>query len=76
MTTLHIHLSESTYRRLHQLAQRTGKSKSKIIEEALQQFIEQCSESNRLQLLRQACGMWKDRNDLSDVSTLRSEWDR
>ncbi|HMV86534.1 MAG TPA: hypothetical protein PKC13_23395 [Blastocatellia bacterium] len=30
----------------------------------------------RLSLLRQACGIWKDRDDLPDLRELRAELDR
>ena len=31
---------------------------------------------DRLAKLRQACGIWRDRDDLPDPEELRSEWDR
>lgn len=76
MTALHIHLSDTTRRALHQIAERTEKSESEIIDEALQQFIEHRSEPDRLTLLRQARGIWKDRDDLPDAGELRKEWNR
>ena len=31
---------------------------------------------DRLAKLRQACGIWRDRDDLPDFEALRREWDR
>jgi hypothetical protein len=76
MAALHIQLSDTTRRALHQIAQRTGKSESEIIDEALQQFIEHRSQPDRLTLLQRARGIWKDRDDLPDAEELRKEWNR
>ncbi len=76
MAALHVHVSDTTRRAIHQIAQSTGKSESDILNEALQLFIERRQEPNRLELLRQARGMWKDRDDLPDAAELRKEWDR
>jgi hypothetical protein len=38
-------------------------------------FIVRYGEGNRLELLRGARGMWKDRDDLPDFEALRREFD-
>lgn len=38
-------------------------------------FLDRYREGNRLELLRGARGMWKDRDDLPDFEALRMEFD-
>jgi hypothetical protein len=40
------------------------------------QLIAQFQDEDRLSLLRQARGMWKDRTALPALADLRREWDR
>jgi hypothetical protein len=42
----------------------------------VKQLIAQFQLEDRLSLLRQARGMWKDRTDLPSLTDLRREWDR
>lgn len=38
--------------------------------------VEAPRDPDRLAKLRQACGIWRDRDDLPDFEALRREWDR
>jgi predicted DNA-binding protein len=81
MTTTEINLTDSQANALHALARRTGKSEDDLLREAVDRFIGDVSETatshqKRLESLRQAKGMWKDRQDLPDFEKLRREWDR
>jgi hypothetical protein len=58
---------------LETMAQRLGKMAHEIIHDAVKQWIEQFQAEDRLSLLRQARGMWKDRSDLPAVADLRRE---
>jgi len=58
------------------LASRLGRSQSEIIRAAVDGYIERYQEGNRLDLLRQARGLWADREDLPDFSEVRREIDR
>jgi len=76
MTTTQINLSESEMRELEAISEAQGKTQDEILQEALEQFLSQHKQSNRLEALRQARGIWKGRNDVPDVAALRQEWGR
>jgi hypothetical protein len=61
---------------LANLADRTGKSQSELIREAIDRYFTSGRRADRLTLLQEARGLWKDREDLPDFSALRSELDR
>ena len=71
-----IYLTEKERRALKSLASRLGRSQSEIIRAAVDGYIERYQEGNRLDLLRQARGLWADREDLPDFSEVRREIDR
>lgn len=56
------------------MAQRMGKTPDEIGHDAVKKLTAQSED--RLSLLRQARGMWKDRTDLPSLPALRREWDR
>jgi hypothetical protein len=58
------------------MAQRLGKTPDELVHDAVKQLIAQFQSEDRLSLLRQARGMWKDRTDLPLLADLRREWDR
>jgi hypothetical protein len=53
-----------------------GKTPDEIVHDAVKQLIAQFQSEDRLSLLRQARGMWKDRTDLPSLIDLRRAWDR
>ena len=71
-----LHLTEQEQTALETMAQRLGKTLDEIIHDAVKQLIAQFQSEDRLSLLRQARGMWKDRTDLPALTDLRREWDR
>jgi len=71
-----IYLTEKERRALKSLASRLGRSQSEIIRAAVDGYIERYQEGNRMDLLRQARGLWADREDLPDFSEVRREIDR
>jgi len=71
-----IYLTEKERRALKSLASRLGRSQSEIIRAAVDGYIERYQEGNRLDLLRQARGLWADHEDLPDFSEVRREIDR
>ncbi len=71
-----LHLTAQEHTTLETMAQRTGKTPDEFIHDAVKQLIAQFQSEDRLRLLRQARGMWKDRTDLPSVADMRHEWDR
>jgi hypothetical protein len=71
-----IYLTEMEQLALRDLAKRTGRTQSELIREAVDRYIEQAKPADRISLLRQARGMWSDREDLPDLIELRKEFDR
>ena len=71
-----LHLTEQEQTALETMAQRAGKMPDELVHDAIKQLIAQFQSEDRLRLLRQARGMWKDRSDLPTLTDLRREWDR
>jgi hypothetical protein len=71
-----LHLTEQEQTALETIAQRAGKTPDELVHDAIKQLIAQFQSEDRLRLLRQARGMWKDRSDLPTLTDLRREWDR
>jgi hypothetical protein len=71
-----LHLTEQEQTALETMAQRLGKTPDELVHNAVKQLIAQFQSEDRLSLLRQARGMWKDRTDLPLLADLRREWDR
>ncbi len=76
MVTAQITLSNAEGEALRAMTQSTGKTQDALLHEALRQFLGPVPQEDRLSLLRQARGIWKDRTDLPDFRALRAEMDR
>ncbi len=81
MTTTQINLTDSQIDALHKLSVQTGKTEDELLQQAVNKLIDEVGETEakrqkRLENLKQAKGIWKDRDDLPDFQKLRTEWDR
>ncbi|MBK8509589.1 MAG: CopG family transcriptional regulator [Candidatus Competibacteraceae bacterium] len=76
MTTAQVILSESESQAIQALSQSRGKTQEEILHEAIEQFLTQHQVESRLAALRQARGIWQERQDLLDFAELRDEWNR
>jgi hypothetical protein len=75
MTTAVV-LREPEATALQNLVQRTGRSADELVREAVQQYIQRYTFSDRHALLQQARGMWQHRDDLPSLAELRREFER
>jgi len=76
MTVAQIRLTDSADRALSKLAVQTGKTRDDLLHEAVDEFLARHKPDDRLRLLRQGRGLWKDRTDLPSLQDLRAEMDR
>ncbi|MEW6520324.1 MAG: CopG family transcriptional regulator [Thermodesulfobacteriota bacterium] len=76
MIRTQIYLTEHQRDELAAIAKSYGKKQSELIREAIDRLIEQAGKSHRELVLHEAAGIWKDRDDLPDFMSIRSEWDR
>jgi hypothetical protein len=76
MQRTQIYLTKKERKALKALADRLGRSQSELIRMAVDRYIEFYKQGSRLELLRQARGVWAEREDLPDFRTIRRELDR
>lgn len=76
MIRTQIYLTDKQREALSVIAGNSGKKQSEIIREAIDRLIEQTRECRTDKVLKEAAGIWKNRKDLPDYRSLRSEWDR
>lgn len=73
-----IYLTAKEKEALVALAKETGSHQSSLIREAIDQFIEgkKLAKMKKKEALQSAAGIWADRDDLPNISSLRKEFDR
>lgn len=76
MATAQVTLTESENQAIQALSQSNGKTQDEILHEAIEQFLAQHRTESRLAALRQARGIWQEREDLPNFAELRNEWNR
>ncbi len=76
MIRTQIYLTDKQRAAIAVIAEKMGKKQSEIIREAIDLLIDQTGQSRKKMALREAAGIWKNRDDLPDFRTIRSEWDR
>jgi hypothetical protein len=75
MVRTQIYLTEDEKEALQSISKETGKTQTELIRTAIERFIIDVEPRDRLSLLRQARGIWRDRTDLPDFRELRRELD-
>ena len=76
MIRTQIYLTDKQRAELSVIANNLGKKQSEIIREAIDTLIDQSGKSRKKMMLKEAAGIWKNREDLPDFREIRSEWDR
>ncbi|MCH8341962.1 MAG: CopG family transcriptional regulator [Chloroflexi bacterium] len=76
MERTQIYLTGKERKILKAMAARLGSSRSALIREAVDRYIERDQERSRMDFLRQARGIWATRDDLPDFGEVRRELDR
>ena len=76
MVRTQIYLTEQERTGLATLSKATGMKLSELIREAVNRLIAQSSRGRRDAVLNAAAGLWKDRDDLPDLTVTRADWDR
>ena len=76
MIRTQIYLTEEERDALSTLASESGKKQSELIREAIDSLIGKLGTKRRKAVISKTAGMWKDRKDLPDFRSIRSEWNR
>lgn len=76
MVRKRIYLTAGEQQALRALSRRTGISQSELIRQAIDSLLAGEEALDRTALLRQARGLWSDRDDLPDFGALHRELDR
>jgi|CXWK01.1.fsa_nt_gi hypothetical protein len=77
MERTQIYLTQEQSQAVEAIAARRGQTKSEVIRAAINRFLADNLPSDRRALMRQAAGIWADRDDLPQFfEELRQEWDR
>lgn len=75
MNRTQIYLTEEEQKALRIIANQRETTQSDVIREAIDQYIIKHQQAYRVQMLREARGIWADRDDIH-AEELRAEWDR
>jgi metal-responsive CopG/Arc/MetJ family transcriptional regulator len=76
MIRTQIYLTDRQRAELAAISKSSGKKQSELIREAVDSLIDNAAHNRREMVLQEAAGIWKDRTDLPDFKTIRTQWDR
>ena len=71
-----IYLTENEKSSLKFISEKTGRTQSDLIREAIDSLIETMGKKNVHTTRKKAFGLWKDKCDYLDIEELRKEFDR
>jgi predicted DNA-binding protein len=75
MLRTQIYLTQTEARGLARLAATTGRKKSEIIRDAVDEYLQRLGPQDNLRRLREGRGIWSDREDINPRE-IREEFDR
>ena len=76
MVRTQIYLTAVEHEALKSMSAGTGKKQSELIREAIDDYLAEKNDTDRISLMKQAAGIWKNRPDLPDFARIRSGMDR
>lgn len=76
MIRTQIYLTEEEKIALQSLALHSGKKQSELIREAIDNYITIYSQDRRDRVMDKVAGLWKDRDDIPELESLRKSWER
>ena len=76
MIRMQVYLTEYQRAGLEQIGRVTGKKQSELIREAIDMFLDSTGDSCCDAVLNEAAGIWKSRDDLSEIGEARLSWNR
>ena len=76
MIRTQIYITEQESAAITSLSKTLGNGKSKLIRQAIDEFIERRDTSHKMKRLRSARGIWADRIDIPDILQSRKDFDR
>lgn len=75
MNRTQIYLTPAETKGVTEVAVATGRKKSEVIREAIDQYLQRIAPQDAITKLRAARGIWKDRTDI-DLREMRKDFDR
>jgi hypothetical protein len=71
-----VYLTEKERKKLRDRAQSSGRAKSDLLRQAIDEFLEKEDDEKQKAAFESVCGMWKERKDLPDFEAIRRSSDR
>lgn len=76
MVRTQIYLTQKEKEALTVMSVASGKKRSQLIREAVDQFLLNSQPANQDDVCNRVCGMWADRDDTLTAESLRNSWER
>lgn len=74
MTRTQIYLTPAESQGVARVAAQTGRKQSEVIREAIDQYLVRLGPQDRLSRLKEACGIWSDRE--ISIESIRGDFER